>query len=59
MEHDEHEMMVEFSEIGVFNINVKKFEEVKEDFKACRDRVTRLETFLSSLVNGFQSEYSC
>ena len=32
MAHDEHEMLVEYSEMTAFNFNSKEYQEVKKDF---------------------------
>ena len=37
MEHDEHEMMIEYSEMTAFNFNSKEYQEVRKDFIECKE----------------------
>ncbi len=57
MGYDEQEMMVEFSEMAAFNFKSKEYQEIKQDFKKCKERAEWLEAFLTSLVKGFAPEY--
>ena len=59
MKNDEHEMMVEFSEITAFSYDPKKFQELQEDLEICKKKAYQLEWFLKNLVNSFKSEYGC
>ena len=53
MEHDEHEMLVEYSEMTAFNFNSKEYKEVKKDYLECRDAVGGVEGFFKEMVNRF------
>ena len=57
MDRDEQEMMVEYSEMTAFNFKSKEYQEIKKDFKECKERAEFLEAFLKSLVRGFTPEY--
>lgn len=57
MERDEQEMLVEYSEMTAFNFKSKEYQEIKKDFKECKEKAELLETFLKSLVKGFMPEY--
>ena len=37
----------------------EEFEGVKKDYRDCKERVDRLEWFLTKLVDAYQSEYTC
>ena len=50
MEHDEHEMLVEYSEMTAFNFNSKEYKEVKSDFIECKEKVSGMEGFFKSLL---------
>lgn len=53
MEHDEHEMLIEYSEMTSFDFNSKEFQEVRRDYIECKDMVSNLvwsiENFMSNL----------
>lgn len=53
MEHDEHEMLVEYSEMTAFNFNSKEYKEVRNDFIDCKNAVGGLERFVKDIVNRF------
>ncbi len=57
MERDEQEMLVEYSEMTAFNFKSKEYQQIKNDYKACKEKAELLETFLKSLVKGFMPEY--
>ncbi len=40
MERDEHEMLIEYSEMTAFNFNSKEFEEVRRDYLECKGMVS-------------------
>ena len=49
MEHiDEHEMMIEYSEMTAFDFNSKEFQEVKNDYLECKSFAYN---FLNSVQN--------
>lgn len=54
MGHDEHEMLVEYSEMTTFNFNSKEFQEIKQDYKECKETVTGIEWFVKNFVSKFK-----
>ena len=43
MEHlDEHEMMVEYSEMTSFDFNSEEFQKIKNDYVECKNFVSKL-----------------
>ena len=50
MVRDEHEMLVEYSEMTAFDFNSKEYHEVQEDYIECRDIVSG---FVSTLKRFF------
>ena len=54
MEHDEHEMLVEYSEMTAFDFNSKEFQEVKRDYMRCKDLVSNLALFAGNIIKGFK-----
>lgn len=56
MEHDEYEMLVEYSEISAFNFKSKEYQEVKKDFKECKQKVQGLGWLMNNFVNLFRPE---
>jgi len=51
MERDEHEMLIEYSEMTAFNFNSKEFQEVKKDFIECRDKISSFAWFVQGVVD--------
>jgi hypothetical protein len=58
MAQDEHEMMVEYSEMTAFNFNSKEYQEVKEDFMECKEVAHGFEWFVKNLVSKFKKAES-
>lgn len=56
MKRDEHEMLVDYSEMTTFNFNSKEYQEVKEDFKECRQAATGIEWLLKNIFSRFKAE---
>ena len=54
MEHDEHEMLVEYSEMTAFDFNSREFQEVRRDYLQCKSMISRLAYAVGSIVNGFK-----
>lgn len=54
MEHDEHEMMVEYSEMTAFDFNSKEFQEVARDFIECRDMVSSFGRTIKNFSRKFK-----
>ena len=57
MEREEQEMLVEYSEMTAFNFKSKEYQEIKRDYKKCKENAELLEAFLKNLVKGFMPEY--
>ena len=55
MSHDEHELMVEYSEMTSFNFNSKEYQEVRKDVMECKDAVHGFEWFTKAFVNRFRN----
>ena len=54
MSHDEHELMVEYSEMTSFNFNSKEYQEVRKDFIECQKTAHNLEWFFKNLISRFR-----
>ena len=50
MNRDEHEMLVEYSEMTAFNFNSDEYKEVKNDFMECKEKVSGIDNFFKNLV---------
>ena len=53
--YDEHEMMIEYSEMTAFNFNSKEFQEVKKDFEECKKAANGFEWLVQNFVSRFRS----
>ena len=53
MGHDEHEMLVEYSEMTAFNFNSKEYQEVRNDYLECKETAGNLEGFFKGLLSKF------
>ena len=49
---DEHETLIEYSEMTSFDFNSKEFQEVRRDYIECRDAVSNLMQFFRGAVHG-------
>lgn len=54
MGHDEHEMLIEYSEMTAFNFNSKEYLEVKKDFIECEKAAKGFEWFVKNLISRFK-----
>ena len=54
MRYDEHEMLIEYSEMTAFNFNSKEYKEVKKDFIECKEAVTGFDWFVKNFVSKFK-----
>ena len=55
MEHlDEHEMLIEYSEMTAFDFNSEEFQKVRKDYIECRDFISRLTWSVSQLFSRFR-----
>ena len=59
MERDEHEMLIEYSEMTAFNFNSKEYQEVKKDFIECKDVVNNLAWNVKNFMSKFRAAQSC
>ena len=56
MAHDEHEMLIEYSEMTAFNFNSKEYQEVKKDYLECKKAANCFETIVKNFVSRFKPE---
>ena len=49
---DEHEALIEYSEMTSFDFNSKEFQEVRKDYIECRNAVSNLMQFFKDAVNA-------
>lgn len=54
MEHDENEMMVEYSEMTAFNFNSKEFQDVAKDYIECKSMVTNFNRKVKNFTRKFK-----
>ena len=54
MGYDEHEMLIEYSEMTAFNFNSKEYQEVKKDFVECREVARGIDWLLKNFVSKFR-----
>lgn len=58
MGHDEHEMLIEYSEMTAFNFNSKEYQEVRRDFLECKKAANGFNRFLQNFVSRFKPQAS-
>ena len=56
MEQDEHEMLIEYSEMTAFNFNSKEYKEVAKDYIECKEAVSGLEGFVKNFIKRFTTQ---
>lgn len=56
MAHDEHEMLIEYSEMTAFNFNSKEYQEVKKDYLECKKAANCFETFVNNFVSRLKPQ---
>ena len=54
MSYDEHELMIEYSEMTAFNFNSKEYQEVKKDFIECKEVANGLEWLVKNFATKFK-----
>ena len=54
MRHDEHEMLIEYSEMTAFNFNSKEYQEVRQDFIECKEAVSGFEWLVKNFTQKFK-----
>ena len=50
MSRDEHEMLIEYSEMTAFNFNSKEYQEIKKDYIECKKVVSSLKWFVGEFT---------
>lgn len=48
---DEHEALIEYSEMTSFDFNSEEFQKVRKDYIECRDVVTNILQFVKNVVD--------
>ena len=56
---DEHEALIEYSEMTAFDFNSKEFKEVRRDFVECRNAITNFLRFISCFLYRFRPAKDC
>ena len=56
MGYDEHEMLVEYSEMTAFNFKSKEYQEVKTDFIECKEVATGIEWLMKNFISKLKKE---
>ena len=54
MKRDEHEMLVEYSEMTAFDFNSEEFKEVKKDYLECRNMVSNFTRQVKNFKKKFR-----
>ena len=52
MEHDEHEMLVEYSEMTTFNFNSREYQNVRRDYLECKNWISKLGWHISNFLHS-------
>ena len=55
MGYDEHEMLIEYSEMTSFDFNSKEYQEVRKDFIECKETVHDIAWLIKNLINRFKN----
>ncbi len=56
MKHlDEHEMMIEYSEMTSFDFNSEEFQRIRKEYKECKNFISNISWFVSNFVNKFRT----
>ncbi len=50
MERDEHEALIEYSEMTTFDFNSKEFQEVRRDYIECKDMVSNIVWLIKNCI---------
>ena len=51
---DEHEMLVEYSEMTSFDFNSEEFQKVRKDLIECRDFLSKIYWTITGFINKFK-----
>ena len=52
--HDEHEMLIEYSEMTTFDFNSEEFQKVKRDYMECKNFITDFGWKISKFFANFK-----
>ena len=52
---DEHEALIEYSEMTSFDFNSKEFQEVRRDYIECKDVVSNIMQFVRGVINTLKT----
>lgn len=55
MNRDEHELLVEYSEMTAFNFNSKEYQEVRKDFNDCKKKAKGFERILLGFLAHYET----
>lgn len=50
---DEHEILIEYSEMTTFNFNSKEYQEIRKDYIECKNTIKTLSWTISNFLNKF------
>ena len=60
MEHlDEHEMLIQYSEMAAFDFNSEEFQRVKKDVIDCKNFLSDFAWNVSNFIGKFKSAGNC
>lgn len=51
---DEHETLIEYSEMTTFDFNSKEYQEIRRDYIKCRDTLSNFMLIISDFLNRFR-----
>lgn len=54
MVNDEHEMLVEYSEMTAFNFKSQEYQEIKQDFSECKKVAHGIDWMLKNFISRFK-----
>ena len=54
MGRDEHEMLVEYSEMTAFNFNSEEYNQIRKDFLECKKAARGFEWLVDKFVSKFR-----
>lgn len=55
MKRDEHEMLIEYSEMTTFDFNSKEYEEVRKDYITCKNSVNNFLWSIENFMNNLRT----
>lgn len=54
MERDEHEALIEYSEMTTFDFNSKEFQEVRRDYIECKNMVSNFVWLVKNCISNIK-----